>query len=200
MSSSDSSQSEPTSTDRLAQDPIPKSHVALVSRLMDERSNSLVFYASQWTDEPEDCVQEALVQLAIQKVLPDSPVAWLYRVVKNRALNRARGQRRRRDREHMAWQLRLADQPNHNRSGDGGEAEPGERIDLIDALARLDGEAREVVMLHVEAGMSFAMIGKVLDMSASSAHRRYYLALKKLQRQLNPTPSLNIKDNFDDDQ
>ncbi len=195
MNSSDSLQPEPDSSEHLA-----PGHVALISRLMDERASSLVLYASQWTDEPEDCVQEALVQLAIQKELPHSPVAWLYRVVKNRALNRARSRRRRRDREQVAWQLRLAHQPHSGLPGTGGEVEPGERLDLIDALARLDGEAREVVLLHVEAGLPFAMIGKVLGMSTSSAHRRYYLALRKLQRELNPAPSLNLEDDSSRDQ
>ena len=195
MNSSDPYQPESDSLEHLA-----SSHVALISRLMDERGSSLVLYASQWTDEPEDCVQEALVQLAIQKELPHSPVAWLYRVVKNRALNRARSRRRRREREQVAWQLRLAHQPHSKVPGTGEEAEPGERLDLIDALARLDEGAREVVLLHVEAGLSFAMIGKVLGMSTSSAHRRYYLALRKLQRELNPAPSINLEEDSNQSQ
>ncbi len=62
-----------------------------LGRLLDEHGAALALYASQWTDSADDCVQEALVELARQRQAPDHIVAWLYRVVKNRALNAARG-------------------------------------------------------------------------------------------------------------
>jgi RNA polymerase sigma-70 factor (ECF subfamily) len=60
---------------------------------------ALALYAAQWTGSPDDCVQEAFVELAQQRTVPGYVVGWLYRVVKNRALNVARGARRRRERE-----------------------------------------------------------------------------------------------------
>ncbi len=65
-----------------------------LGRLLDEHGPALALYAAQWTDDPDDCVQEALVELARQRQSPDYVVAWLYRVVKHRALNAARGDRR----------------------------------------------------------------------------------------------------------
>src|SRR3954454_5494218 len=73
--------------------------VELLGRLLDEHGPALALYAAQWTDAADDCVQEALVELARQRQLPDHLVAWLYRVVKHRAPNVARGDRRRRERE-----------------------------------------------------------------------------------------------------
>src|SRR3954452_131567 len=79
-----------------------------LGRLLDEHGPALALYAAQWTDAADDCVQEALVELARQPQSPDHVVAWLYRVVKHRALNAARGARRRRERESRAFADRFA--------------------------------------------------------------------------------------------
>src|SRR5438874_10860712 len=63
----------------------------LLGRLLDEHGPALALYAAQWTDATDDCVQEAIIELARQPKSPQHVVAWLYRVVKNRALNAARG-------------------------------------------------------------------------------------------------------------
>src|SRR6188472_671983 len=73
-----------------------------LGRLLDEHGPALALYAAQWTDTADDCVQEALVELAKQRQSPIHVVAWLYRVVKHRALNVARSDRRRRERESRA--------------------------------------------------------------------------------------------------
>src|SRR2546423_10524135 len=79
----------------------------MLGRLLDEHGPALALYAAQWTDSADDCVQEALVELARQRPSPEHVVAWLYRVVKHRALNAARGDRRRRERESRAMAERL---------------------------------------------------------------------------------------------
>src|SRR6267378_153589 len=79
-----------------------------LGRLLDEHGPALALYAAQWTDAADDCVQEALVELAKQRQSPEHVVAWLYRVVKHRALNAARGDRRRRERELRAMAERFA--------------------------------------------------------------------------------------------
>lgn len=158
------------------------STVELVGKLLDERSNSLVLYASQWTEEAEDCVQEALIALAQQPEVPHSPVAWLYRVVKHRALNRLRSKKRRQNRESIAWEQRLVHQASTPSQNECHE----DRLDLIEALNRIEPDAREVILLHIEAGLSFAMIGEVLEISSSAAHRRYYVALRAMRRHLEP--------------
>lgn len=62
----------------------------LLERLLDEHGAALELFASQWTNAPEDCVQEALLQLVRQPRLPDRVVAWLYRVVRNRGISHRR--------------------------------------------------------------------------------------------------------------
>src|SRR4029077_19721754 len=69
------------------------------SRLIDAHAAPLVLYARQWCAEPEDVVQEAFVKLARQSRPAVDVVAWLYRVVRNGALDAAKMARRRPRRE-----------------------------------------------------------------------------------------------------
>src|SRR5438309_2325962 len=74
----------------------------LLGRLLDQHASALVLYARQWCTAPEDVVQEAFLKLVAQPKPPASPVAWLYRVVRNGALSAARAARRRRHHEAVA--------------------------------------------------------------------------------------------------
>src|SRR6516162_3278565 len=74
----------------------------ILGRLFDEHGAALLLFARQWCDSPEDIVQDAFVALAAQKTAPDHAVAWLYRVVRNKALAASRHSRRRRQREERA--------------------------------------------------------------------------------------------------
>ncbi|MFV2068691.1 MAG: RNA polymerase sigma factor [Pirellulales bacterium] len=77
-----------------------------LAELVDAHAAALELFASRWTAAPEDCVQEAFVELARQTSEPENVGAWLFRVVRNRALNVARSDRRRREREQVAARLR----------------------------------------------------------------------------------------------
>ena len=54
-----------------------------------------------------------------------------------------------------------------------------------DALAKLPYEQREVVTLHLRAGMKFRQIAKLQDVSVNTAKGRYRYALEKLRSILN---------------
>src|SRR4051812_32748671 len=113
----------------------------LLGRLLDEHGAALALFASQWTDAADDCVQEALVELARQPHEPERVVAWLYRVVKNRALNAARGAHRRREHETRAIAERFVaaqQATSHNRD---------ELLAVISALDQLEPGDRELVVL-----------------------------------------------------
>lgn len=145
-----------------------------LSRLLEEQGGALALYAAQWTTAADDCVQEALVELARQRPLPANPVAWLYRVVKHRALNRARGERRRKQYEHDAWRGRFTARANHE--------DPEQQRELLDAIATLAERDREVVVLKIWGGLTFAEIADVAGGSSSSVHRRYQQALDHLRQ------------------
>jgi RNA polymerase sigma-70 factor (ECF subfamily) len=154
----------------------------LLGRLLDQHGPALAMYAARWTDAPDDCVQEALVELARQPKLPESIVAWLYKVVKNRALNVARGARRRREREARVAENRLAGATRQDALLS---------VTIVDVLDQLAEQDREIVVMRIWGGLTFEEIAAALTVSASTAHRTYQLALSRLRDHLEPPCSLN---------
>ena len=148
----------------------------LIAQLLQQHGEALQRYAAQWTVAPEDCVQEAIVKLAGQDTLPESPVAWLYRVVRNDALNRGRGERRRTAHEQQAAKLyrqRVSDAES-----------PEDLQALAEALNRLQALDRELVTLRIWSALTWEQIGQLTSQSSSSAQRRYVAALKKIRKEL----------------
>jgi RNA polymerase sigma-70 factor (ECF subfamily) len=155
----------------------------LLGRLLDEYGPGLALYAAQWTQAADDCVQEALVELARQPVVPENLRAWLYRVVKHRALNAARGGRRRQVREARTITDRLTGGPERNTF---------DRCDVLalgEALQRLKTLEREVVVMRIWGGLTYEEIAVAQSISTSSAHRTYERALESL-RQILESPCL----------
>ncbi len=156
-------------------------NVERLARLVDAHAAALELFAGRWTSAPEDCVQEAFIELAGCHVEPRNVAAWLYRVVRNRALNAARSEQRRRNRERAVARLRPA----------VTDGEPASTIDALaaaDALERLSQESSEIVVLRIWADLSFEDIAQVLDCSVSTAHRRYRRALEQLRGLLEAIP------------
>jgi RNA polymerase sigma-70 factor (ECF subfamily) len=146
-----------------------------LGRLLDEHGSALALYAAQWTDAADDCVQEALVELAKQRQSPEHQVAWLYRVVKHRALNAARGDRRRRERESRAMAERFPD-VEKSVTFDGDAA-----IAATDALVQLEPSERELVVMRIWGNLTYEEIGTALNISTATAYRQYERALTKLR-------------------
>ena len=147
-----------------------------IARLIDAHSGPLVLYARQWCDAPEDIVQEAYVKLFRQSRLPDDIVAWLFRVVRNGALDEAKMARRRSRREFAAAR------PVHwfvEPEVDGLDAEAA-----VAALERLAPDQREVIVARHWGGLSFEQIGAVAGCSASTAFRRYTAGVEDLRERL----------------
>lgn len=157
---------------------MPGVDAMLIAEMLDRHGPALAFYARQWTSMADDCVQEALVELARQPTAPDNPAAWLYRVVRNRALNAARAQTRRHAHELQAAQRRAAHKPN--------EANPADGAELNDSLATLDAAAREIVVLRVWGGLAWQEIAELVGGSKSAAQRVYVQALEQLRNHWEP--------------
>jgi RNA polymerase sigma-70 factor (ECF subfamily) len=156
----------------------------LLGRLLDEQGGALALFAAQWTDAADDCVQEALIELARQRPVPDSPIAWLYRVVRNRAISRARATRRRERHESLAWRLKVKE--HEQRTSDSREPD-----EVASALESLDGELREVVVARTWGGLGFEQIAELVGCSTSTAHRRYLAGLAALRERLEVICPLN---------
>lgn len=162
----------------------------LLGRLIDRLAAALELYARQWCDESEDVVQEAFIKLGAQREVPQSPGAWLFRTVRNAAINAGIARRRRRRHEFGA--------------GASASAwfEPGpSAVDpelAQDALAALPAAQREVIVAHLWGGLTFEQIAELTGGSSSSAHRLYHAGLIALRERLGvpcrtnpsrPTPS-----------
>jgi RNA polymerase sigma-70 factor (ECF subfamily) len=149
---------------------------AEVARLIDTHAASLVLCARQWCAEPEDVVQDAFIKLVRQSRLPIDPVAWLYRVVRNGAIDASKMARRRQRRESAAarpvrWFVEA--------EVDGLDAETA-----VAALEKLVPEQREVIVARHWGGLSFEQIAEVVGCSASTAFRRYTAGVEDLRKQL----------------
>ncbi len=153
-----------------------------VTRLWDEHRNALVLYARQWCNAPEDVVQEAFLLLVRQVVAPDNPVGWMYRVVRNRAINAARSRGRQSRRETAAAA----------RGEPWFEPAEGDRLDAAaatDALKRLPIEQREVIVARLWGGLPFEEIARVSEMSLSKVYRSYQRGLAALRERLDASCS-----------
>jgi len=144
---------------------------------MRDHSAALELFAAQWTSSPEDCVQEAFLRLVRERQMPDSPLAWLYRVVRNRAISLRRSQARRRRRESFVATQRPMWCPSPRWSA-------AEMEDLASALRDIADDVREVVIARIWGGLSFEQIAAVVETSTSTAHRRYEAGLKQLRERL----------------
>ena len=125
-----------------------------VARLIDAHAAPLVLCARQWCAEPEDVVQEAFVKLVRQSRPPLDAVAWLYRVVRNGAIDASKTARRRHRRETaVARPVRWFVESEI----DGLDAETA-----VAALERLVPEEREVIVARHWGGLSYEQIGEVV--------------------------------------
>jgi RNA polymerase sigma-70 factor (ECF subfamily) len=149
---------------------------AQIARLIDTHAARLVLCARQWCAEPEDVVQEAFVKLVQQSRPPADPIAWLYRVVRNGAIDAGKLARRRQRRESSAAK---PDRWFVEAEVDGLDAPTA-----VAALKQLAGEQREVIMARHWGGLSFEQMAVVVGCSASTAYRRYTAGVEELRKQL----------------
>ena len=149
-----------------------------VKRLYDQHGPALVTYASSFVTDAaiaEDVVHQVFVKLLRGDTsVPDLPSAYLYRAVRNTALNsRRNGQRD---------TLLESDSPCFtHRGGDQAAA-----LALQAALKALPEEQREVVTMRIWSGMSLDEIAAAHGVSLNTVASRYRYALEKLRERLKP--------------
>jgi RNA polymerase sigma-70 factor (ECF subfamily) len=149
----------------------------LLERLAREHAAALVLYARQWCGTPEDVVQEAFLKLVVQKVPPDNPVPWLYRVVRNAALAVSRAERRRRRHETIAATRAPAWFVDSDLAGLDAAATTA-------ALRSLPPQEGEVLVARIWGGLTFEQIGETVGCSAATAYRTYVAGLSALREKM----------------
>src|SRR5262245_55452902 len=153
--------------------------------LIDRLGPALVLYARQWAAAPEDVVQDAFLKLVEVRRPPADPAAWPFTVVRNRATDLAKADRRRAKREQTVRPERWFVEPEI----DGLDADRA-----VAALERLPAELRETIVARLWGGLTFDQIAAVAGCSASSAFRRYEAGIAAIRETLgvpcsiDPTP------------
>lgn len=149
-----------------------------VRALYERHGPALLAYACSFVADAgmaEDLVQEVFVKLlGGETAVPDLPGAYLYRAVRNAALNaRRNGQREAPLGAECAWFV--------HRGGDGEAA-----LSLQSALAELPEAQREAVIMRIWSGMTLEEIAATTGVSLHTAASRYRYALGKLRQRLKP--------------
>jgi RNA polymerase sigma factor (sigma-70 family) len=146
-------------------------------QFVNKHAAALELYAAQWTACPEDVVQVAFIKLAEQTVELENVTGWLYRVVRNGAISAARSSNRRRGYEKAAAiSARGWFQRNDENELDAQTA--------AETLNRLSVDEREIIVARIWGGLTFEQIAELVEISPSTAHRRYEQALKVLRKEL----------------
>ncbi len=155
--------------------------VIALGALFDLTAGRCLRYAQSVTrcqEDAEDALQAAMVRITVKPhVLSTADHPWPYflRVVRNEALKIIR---RRRSVNAAAGFIDRAVE-----SIDEVEKDDNRRL-ISEALERLPGNQREVVLLKIWEGMTFAEIADVLGKSPNTVASRYRYAMEKLQQQL----------------
>jgi RNA polymerase sigma-70 factor (ECF subfamily) len=125
----------------------------------------------------EDAVQQVFLKLLRDTARPDvCPIGYLYRAVRNAALNQRR---------HVRREVRF---PENEFCFTHAIADQAEVISLQKALAELPEDQRETVFLKIWSGMTLDEIAEATDTPLNTVASRYRYALEKLRARLQDRP------------
>jgi len=149
-----------------------------VRRLYDQHGSALVAYARGFVTDAaaaEDVVHQVFLRfLSVEIRMPDAPVAYVYRAVRNAALNARRSG------------SRLTElNPQSSVFRHGGEDQEA-ALALERALAELPEEQREVVVMRVWSGLTLEEIAVAVGAPLNTIASRHRYALEKLRVKLRP--------------
>ena len=144
-----------------------------VVALYEEHGRALLAYACALVRDPsaaEDVLHQVFLNLLRGKrTIDGEPAAYLFRSVRNTALNHIRGQAR---------EVELADGGVWLESPDGSRETA---MALQSALKSLPDEQREVVVLKIWGQLTFEEAAAVIGISPNTAASRYRYGLEKLK-------------------
>lgn len=149
-----------------------------VRQLYDQHGPSLVAYACSFVVDAaiaEDAVHQVFTKLLRGDTpVPDTPVAYLFRAVRNAALNSRRDSVRETPLD-----------PSHDCfAHDGGNREAALALQAV--LGELPEEQCEVVILRIWSGMTLEEIATATGVSLNTVASRYRYALEKMRERLKP--------------
>ncbi len=150
-----------------------------VAQWYEAYGNELMLYARQWSpdQQAEDIVQDAFIKLLKQRKTPDNIRAWLFCVVRNDSISKAR---------NLKQRLK-ADQKILKSEVVWFETKPGDLIDANIAqniLQTLPFHLRDIVMLRIWGQMSLKEIAQIMDKSIPMIHKDYKKSLEMIRKEL----------------
>jgi RNA polymerase sigma-70 factor (ECF subfamily) len=127
-------------------------------------------------DLAEDAVHSAFAKLVQLRSPPVDPKLYVFRSVRNAAIDLAKAQSRRREEPLQTdWDAPVT----------AVESVDEELPRLVaDSLQRLDDSSREVIELHLHAALTFEEIAQMLAEPLSTVASRYRRALEKLGKEI----------------
>lgn len=153
-----------------------------VRRLYDQHGPALVLYACSIVADSsaaEDVVHQIFLRLLHGDIpVPGAPEAYLYRAVRNAALNSRRNGKRSISLEEQS----LGAKSFFQHGDENREA----ALALQTALQELPEEQREVVVLRIWSGMTLEETANLCGITANTAASRYRYAIEKLRERLKP--------------
>ncbi len=139
---------------------------------------ALVLYARQWldVDSAEEVVQDAFVRLLSARRRPDNTKAWLFRCVRNAAVDQHRARQR-----HRKYEVQRRTEPAWftARLDDLLDAASAES-----ALRQLPDEQREIIVLRLWGGLTLRDAAEATGEAVSTLFSRYRAGLAALRRML----------------
>ena len=149
------------------------------AKWFEANSRPLALYVRQWLDDhaAADVVQDAFLKLLGQKRHPADARAWLFRTVRNAALNELR---RRRTRARHGPAIAAG-------RGEWFEQQLDDAIDakaVQEALAQLPLEQRELIVMRIWGQMTYEQMAEVVGVALSTVRERYVAAIESLRRKM----------------
>ena len=128
--------------------------------------------------DAQDVAQDAFVRVwegAAQYRPQGSPMAWLLTVARNLARMKLRQGARQAELSDEEWEAIPADSP---------AVTPEDRELLQTALASLEDQERQMVLLHAVTGLKHREIAQLMEMPLATVLSKYHRALKKLKTKM----------------
>lgn len=191
--------SEEADSDAILVERALENDLAAFEQLVARYQNKITAFAARMLndrDEAEDVAQEAFIKAyrSLEGFRGASSFStWLYRIVTNLCIDRARARKRR---PQQAYSL---DEPYDRDEGKGGRelpdfsSEPGKEVERDElrqqvrmTVAEMPEKLRQVLIMCDIQGMAYEQIAQVLDCPIGTVKSRLFHARADLARRLKP--------------
>jgi len=130
----------------------------------------------------EDVVHDVFARICELELPTDGLTAFVYRSVRNRAIDLLRRVRRQAAYEADRRAASIYDTGGSRHADPLVDAETARQVER--ALERLPAVQREVIVLHVHAGLTFDEVGKILGSPLSTVASYYRRGLARMRESL----------------